>query len=692
MARRPTSRTPQGIEAWLPPKLQPDPSAPREPDGTVRTRAMGRLGVIAMCLGVGFLSLGWKASTLMLQPDHRLEGKAKLQFEKSVQVEGRRGNILDRNGKILATTVDLVAAHADPKRLEGDPIRINAMVDAVAPILDIDPDRLRARLSNPARRDVLLARGLTPAKAAELRRSFREAAKDLDIERSALWTREEPRRFYPSLSDGAPLLGLVGHSGSGLTGLERRFDRQLRGEMYKYVLLRDRKGRRITPETQQVDAGHTFVLTLDRDIQHVAEQALKRAVEITGAEAAFAVVTDVATGDVLALANHPTQNPNDTSLIDLGKLKNRAAMDAFEPGSVIKPFVAAAALHEELVTPDTVIDCEGGRWAVGRSVIGDDHPMRTATVTEVIQNSSNIGAAKLAFKLGAKRTLTYLTDFGFGRKTGLGLPGETRGQMRKPDTIKDIELATTAYGHGMTTNGLQLASAMATLGNGGVRMQPRLVIEVQNSQGEVVERAMPKVDRRVVSEAAARATIAMMEAVTTEGTGQQAAIDGYHVAGKTGTAWKHVDGAYSKTDRIGSFVGLLPADAPTVAIAVVVDTPTIGRSYGGVVAAPVFAEIGAFILRRDGVPVDPAMLKNPPTDEEPDQEATPSGQNPELRWTAAGKLQLPDLTGQSLRDSLVTLQGAGLSIDLEGSGLVAHQIPKPGATIVPGDTISLVLQ
>lgn len=670
---------------------QVDLPAPAEPDGVVRTRSALRLLWVGAGIALGYLLLIGQASSIMLLPDPQLEAKASIQFEEAVERQGRRGDVLDRNGEILSTSVDLFEVHADPSLI--DPTHVDEMATHLAPLLRTSSAELASKLSQHERRDVLLGRELTPDQADAVRKA---------AGREALFLVPSPRRFYPGRTDAAALLGIVGRNGAGLAGLEQTLDRYLRGETYRYVQWRDRKGRQITPKVPSVQPGNTVVLTLDRRVQRVVEEAMDHGWAAMKPAAMHAVVIDAQTGEILALSNRPAQNPNDTTQIDLNLFKNRAAMDAFEPGSVFKPFVAAAALEEGLVTPESKIDCEGGSWAVATKVIRDDHPHGVVTLAEVIKYSSNIGSAKLAFQLGARRTIDYLEGFGFNRFTGLNLPGETRGAMRPPDSIKPIELATTAYGHGVSANTLQLASAMATLANHGSRMKPMLVKEIRDAHGEVVRRFEPEEDRRVISEKTAIQTIEMMEKVTeTGGTGTRARVEGYRVAGKTGTAWKHVAGGYSSTERIGSFVGLLPADRPEVAIVVVVDSPSEGSRYGGLTAAPVFSEIGEGVMRVLAVPPDPPekqldihgqplLVKKPveDTDDEPAVARAPS----ELVWSSDGALRAPDLSGLSMRGALTTLQGAGLRISVRGTGLVASQSPAPGSRLAPGDAIEVVLQ
>lgn len=670
-------------------KWQVDLPPAAEPDGVVRARAGLRILWVAAAIGVCYLALLTQASIIMLLPDEQLEAKASVQFESAVQIEGRRGDILDRNGQILATTVSLTEVRADPAKL--DATLIPTLSSDLAPLIGEPAATIEGKLRQSERRDVLLARGLTPEQADAVRAV---------IPREGIFLSSESHRYYPGRADAATLLGVVGRNGEGLAGLEQTLDRYLTGETYRYVQWRDRKGRQIEPKAPTVQPGNTIVLTLDRQIQRVVETALDHGFERMKPLAMHAIVMDVKTGEILAMANRPTQNNNDTANLNMEVFKNRAVMDAFEPGSVFKPFVAAAALEEGLVTPESPIDCEGGTWAVAGKVIHDDHPHGVVSLAEVIKYSSNIGSAKLAFQLGTERTIRYLSNFGFGKLSGLGLPGETRGAMRPAGSIKPIELATTAYGHGVSANTIQLTAGMATLANGGVRMKPILVKEIRDAHGEVVRRNEPEVDMRVISEETARKTILMMEEVTEEGgTGTKARVSGYKVAGKTGTAWKHVSGGYSSTDRIGSFVGTIPADKPRLAIVVVVDSPSEGSRYGGLTAGPVFSEIGTSAMRLMGVPPDPALFEKKKKAPEAvattsEEEARPplSTEDAALVYLDQNNVRLPDLTGMSLRDALAALQGAGLNVAIRGSGRVSTQTPIPGTPLAPGAAVEVVLQ
>ncbi|MCB9779993.1 MAG: transpeptidase family protein [Alphaproteobacteria bacterium] len=694
---RPDTRSTVGLRtpglAGLADKLRLRPGGRREPDGLVRARSTTRLAFVGMMVLFGYIAVAAQSAWIMLLPDEQLEDTAAAQFESAVQDRGVRGDILDRDGRVLASTVELAAVHIDPALLSEDGAR--RLARTLAPALGEDADEMASRLLVPGRRDVRLADGLTPVQVAELKALVHD---DAELKHS-LFIRKDPHRFYPGRGDGTALLGVVGATEVGLAGLERVLDDQLGGDVVKYVRWRDRKGRRVTLDRPEARPGNDVTLTIDARIQRVTEAALVRAWQSTEAAGAYAVVMDVETGDILAMATVPGLNPNDGASLEMGLLKNRSVMDAIEPGSVFKPFVAAAALEDGMITEHTVLNCEKGAWVVGRKRITDEHPIGEATVGEVIKYSSNICAAKIALELGPEKTLGALSGFGFGRETGLGLPGETRGLLRDPESIRRIELATTAYGYGASASAVQLAAAIGTLGNHGVRMKPRLVAEVRNANGDLERRNPVEEDRRVVSAKTADMVVEMMEAVTRKGgTGTKAAVPGYRVAGKTGTAKKLVDGNYGSRERIGSFVGLIPADEPKLAIAVVVDGPTVGPRFGGWTAGPAFKEIAQDSLRILGVPPDPVLLaeaegRDPlePVDEPVALPAVPAVA-PAVTWTADGRLRTPDLSGLSLRDALGVVEGTGLALQVSGSGRVTTQQPGPGTVLDPGASLEVALR
>lgn len=689
----------------LPPERRRGPA--EEQALVMESRLRSKLVLGGLMVYLGFLGL--RAGQLMMWPDDRLAAAGVDLYDRTVEMHGRRGSIVDAKGRLLASTVDLPTLYANPSAAhEGD---LDAFIGRLASASGKSEQWLRERFAPRAdgRKLVELKLGdsLEPAAVDALIADVRELTRrEHRKEPPWLFKREEAVRLYPGRDMAAPLLGYTDSTDAGAAGIEKLLEKELTGDTYRIVQGMDRKGRSVeagVDETRLARAGHSVRLTLDGAIQHAAESALDKAMITSMPESAMAVVMDVHTGSILAMATRPGGNANDgASRVQQELFKNRPAMDQIEPGSVFKPFIAAAALEEGLVTPETMMDCELGHWTVSGKVIKDDHPKGIISVTEVIKYSSNIGAAKLGFMLGAEREINYLRNFGFGHTTGLSLPGEVAGSIRRPDNIRPIELATTSFGQGVTASPVQLVSAVATIANGGERMFPRIVDAVLDRYGEVEVAREARVDRRVISPDTAVTIARMMETVTEDGgTGTRARVDGYRVAGKTGTAQKVENGVYSATKRISSFVGFLPADRPEIAIAVVVDTPSIGSKYGGIVAAPVFSEIGAFTMRYlsvlpEEVPDPPQVAEAgeppppPPVHKAPPTLVRSEPLPPiEVRADGSGGWILPDLGGRSMRSAAAALQFAGVDLVVEGAGHLVSQEPLAGAHVAPGETVTL---
>jgi cell division protein FtsI (penicillin-binding protein 3) len=389
------------------------------------------------------------------------------------------------------------------------------------------------------------------------------------------------------------------------------------------------------------------------------------------------------------MANQPTYNPNAYGRFSVSSRRNRAVCDEFEPGSTLKVFLMASALNEKLVYPGKMVNCEKGVYRVGGMTIHDHHPYDRLSVSDVLRMSSNIGSAKIGKILERQRYFDYLRSFGFGEKTGLDFPGEASGQLRRPDSWFEGDLAAISFGQGMTVTALQLARAAAVVANGGLLMKADLVRQVVNDAGEVVERRSPEVVRRVISEKAAAQVRAMMELVTQEGgTGTLAAVPGYRVAGKTGTAQKvdPVTGGYSADKRVASFVGFAPAENPRVVILVVINEPKT-HVYGGLVAAPVFSRLAGQALRYFGVPpTEPDMeTPLPPVTLETVVAITSGTKQSEAN--DSGIPVMPHCLGMSCRQVLKTMEKTGLNIRIKGSGRVVDQFPKPGQAIRYGDEV-----
>ncbi|MEJ2201189.1 MAG: penicillin-binding protein, partial [Desulfuromonadaceae bacterium] len=496
---------------------------------------------------------------------------------------------------------------------------------------------------------------------------------------------EEHQRFYPNSEIGAHVIGFTGIDPKGLEGLELSYNAQMLSEGGYRVVEQDALRRGLGSGDRVVSGdqgGANLYLTLDKNVQYIAEKELAAGVAEMGAKGGSAIVLDPSSGRVLAMANQPDYNPNAFSGYRPSQWRNRAICDTYEPGSTIKVFLMAAALNEKLLTPNSLIDCENGSYEVGGKVIHDHHAYGRINAAEVIKVSSNIGAAKIGKKLERERFHRYLADFGFGSPTGIDLPGEAGGLLREPSAWFEIDLAAIAFGQGMTVTPLQLARATGVLANDGKLMSMPMVERIVTNGGEVMEEHRPELVRQVVSPEVARQVRKMMALVVTDGgTGTLAAVPGFNVAGKTGTAQKvdRVTGGYSVDKRVASFVGMVPAEQPQLVVVVLVDEPDKGV-YGGLVAAPIFSRIAEQTLR---------YLKIPPTDPQvlqslaamPLEEVLPQAIKAVFEDPGGTNLIMPDCIGMSYRQVLQLMAERGVNIKLRGSGRVVEQSPMPGRAI-----------
>jgi cell division protein FtsI (penicillin-binding protein 3) len=544
----------------------------------------------------GFAVIVIRLVNLQVLQAAELTQRADRQHWKSVSVEGPRGTIYDRNGKVLAINVEVPSAFGVPTALED----LHGAARRLAPVLNVRQTELEKKLRQD-RSFVWLARKLDPEQGRRL--------KALSLEGIGMVM--EGRRFYPKGPLLSHVLGFAGMDGEGLEGLERRYDRYLRGDKQVMMLERDALGRTVLPRgpgERGPDGGRHVVLTIDEVVQYIAEKELEEAVTNTRAKGGMAIVMNPHTGAVLGMAVNPRFDPNVVKSLTPDRWRNRPIADVFEPGSTMKMFIAAAALEEQLITPTTMLYGENGHMTVANTVIHDHEKMGWMTFSEVIQKSSNIGAAKVAMRLGERRTYDYLRRFGFGERTDVDLPGEVAGLLKSPREWGKRTLASLAMGQEIGVTGLQMASAVSAIANGGVLMKPYVVAEVRDAKGRVLGEMGPQQRRRVISQATARTLSEMLEKVVANGTGTKAAVSGIPVAGKTGTAQK-VDprtGAYSSTLVVGSFIGFLPADEPKVVIAVMVDEPQ-ADAWGGAVAAPAFRRIAEQVLPYLGVTPNSAV-------------------------------------------------------------------------------------
>jgi cell division protein FtsI (penicillin-binding protein 3) len=676
----------------------------REDDTKVRVFAIQRIQKFTVLIGVAFFALICRAAFLMLIPNEELERHASIQFQETNIIHGRRGDIFDRNKELMATSVTLNEVIINPLQIPDD--HISEVAELLAKHLNINKIKIEERIKAKKERKgqyLVAANRITPNEYKALKDELRQIYRDGDKEfrrsfKYALYSitsQQKHYRYYTGRTEGAPLLGGVkvqNHRGAG--GLEYQYDSILRGGEFVTVKVRDAQNNDLTQinpseVAPQAQDGQSLVLTIDRRIQHIVDKTISKTVKKTGAKYGYAVVVDIKTGEILASSTQPTVNINTKKAFSSwDKLKARSFIDSYEAGSVFKPLIAAAAMNEGLFSRNSLINCKGGAWRIHGMTISDEHPRKLISLNDVIKYSSNIGAAQLILALGKEKAIEYLRDYGFGIATGLEFPGEPRGVLRSADNVKSVELITMSYGYGLTSTLTQMVMAYASLGNEGKLMKPLLVKEILNTENEVIEKFEPKVLNQVVSPDVALVTLKIMQTVVDDGTAKNAQVRGYSVAGKTGTAKKAVAGGYSKTERIGSFVGLIPVNNPRLAIGISIDTPTIGSTYGGAVAAPAFAEIAHESMRILGVPVDPKLIEV--EEEESIYDLPPP--IPEIIWTEKGKVIIPDLTGLTLRDALSTLQVANLDITFNGSGRVIDQRPVAGSHLAPTQRIEMTLQ
>jgi cell division protein FtsI (penicillin-binding protein 3) len=632
----------------------------------------GRILAVGGGIAVLLLMVALRIVQLTLADSVDLATKARRQHHEQIHISAHRGAILDRHGEQLASSIERPSLFVRPRRVAAaDRVRAQA---ALATALDLPPRAIASKLASQSN-FVWLKRAVTPREQADVQR--------LDI--AGLGEVTEARRFYPHGSAAAQVLGFAGVDLQGVEGIERVYDRDLRPLPRTLEIERDALGREILidgMDDPRLLDGATIQLTLDVGLQTIAERALEQGVRDAQAKAGTAIVLDPWTGEILALANAPTFDPNDRGTIPPAHRRNRAINDFYEPGSTFKAMLAAAALEHGVVRPDEMIFCENGAMPVGKWVINDHHRHGWLSVAESIAVSSNIAAAKIGEKLGRERYHAFLTDLGFGKPTGVDLPAEVGGLMRPVASWSRISLMTMSFGQGIAVTPLQMARAFAAIANGGQVVQPYVGMRAVAASGETLWEHRPKILRRIMKPETARTVTAMLEQVVEEGgTGTKARIAGVRVAGKTGTSQKVEPGSgrYSPDARVASFVGFLPADAPRLVILVMVDEPQTSK-YGGMVAAPVFQAIGTAAMERLGlIPADPRA---------PAWQEAAATLPPEAPSAPSG---VPSFIGLSKRRAVERARDLGWMVQVTGEGWVQSQTPAPGAAAAPGKELVLSL-
>jgi len=625
--------------------------------------------------------IGGRAFQLQVLQGDKLMRLGQRQHLKEWIVLPKRGAFVDRSGEPLALSMESQSVYARPHRIQ-EPDRVSSRL---AEILNLRLAEVRQKiLSNKP--FVWIKRQVSSAEAEKIQ------ALNLD----GIGMYYEPNRHYPQGQLAGQVIGFVGRDSEGLEGLELKYNDYIRGETGSSVTERDALGRRVLVEGVmglQIPPGSDIHLTLDTSIQHMAEKELEGAVLKYRAKAGVAIVVDPRTGEVLALANYPSFDPNQYMKLSPEQRRNRAVTDSFEPGSTFKTILAAAALEEGVVGKDDLFYCEMGKYPYAGRIVHDTHPHGWLSFAKILQVSSNIGFTKVAEKVKKERYFKYIEKFGFGHPTGIDVPGEVPGLVRKPESWSGIDLATHAFGQGISTTPLQMVMAYAAIANGGFLMRPYVTRRIVSPRGEVLLENQPHVVRRVIGEKNAKLLAAMLRDVTNEGgTGTMANIEGFEVAGKTGTAQKAdpVHGGYSKK-RVASFVGFVPANDPRLVALVMIDEPE-SQVYGGVVAAPAFRNIAQGALRRMAVAPEKA-IPMAATAKQMDSLAPRLVKRAEA--SAPAELDadaMPSFIGLSFREALEKAQTLKIKVRLQGSGYVIKQVPAAGARWSEEQTLVLNLQ
>jgi cell division protein FtsI (penicillin-binding protein 3) len=536
------------------------------------------VGMIAL----GFVGLAGRAAWVQVFGNAFFQRQGEVRFARTLELPANRGRIIDRNGMLLATSVPVPSIWAIPEDVERDPAKLRQL----ARLLEMPMAELDKKLADEDKTFVWIKRQIDDGVARQI------AALDL----KGIYQRKEYQRRYPEGEAAAHIVGFTNVEDHGQEGMELTFDKQLAGRPGSRRVIKDRMGRAVEDIGEQVPPvdGKDLQLSIDSKVQFFAYQKLRDAVQQNKAKAGSVIVLDAQTGEVLALANYPSYDPGHRQNLSGAQLRNRALTDTFEPGSTMKPIVISLALQKGIVTPDTVIATNGGRLTITGSTIHDDGPSQALTVREVIQKSSNVGAAKIALQMPAREMWEMYTQVGFGQKPQIAFPGAVSGRLRPYKSWRPIEQATMAYGYGLSVSLFQLAHAYSMFARDG-ELAPATLLKADG----------PVAGVRVLQPQIAQEMRQILHLVTMSGgTAPRAQTQGYSVGGKTGTAHKQEGRGYAAKKYRGIFVGMAPIDKPRIVVAVMIDEPSAGQYFGGQVAAPVFSATVQQSLRLLGVQPD----------------------------------------------------------------------------------------
>jgi len=705
-----------------------------------------RFWLICLFFGMWFLAIATRLIWLQVIQHKAYVDRALRQQQRTFEVAPRRGVLYDRNLREMAMTVQVDSIYADPAQI----VDKKAAAHILAAIVHTDPtdghtteSEIAAHLA-AGRNFAWIARRVRPEVSARIRA----------LNMKGIFFQKEFQRFYPDNNIAAQVLGYVGVDDNGLGGLELKFDEQLHGTPGEMLTAMDARRQVLGSSEHEPEPGRNMVLTIDENIQYMAEKALDHAMERTQAQNGTVVIQDSHTGQILALAIRPSYNPNDFRHTTPERLRNHAVSDVYEPGSTFKLVTYATALDQKVTTPDDMIDCQGGQITLAGRVIHDDKSDRglgVVSVSTALARSSDVAAVKLALKIGPDHFYDSIRAFGFGSRSGVELPGETRGLLQPVKRWGGSSIGSIAIGQEIAVTPVQLVTMVSTIANGGMYLPPHVLFPGQVDSptqmplvaqpfkaGADVPNPLPEGSHRVISTMAAAQMRKMMEGVVLFGTGKPAQLNGYSSGGKTGTAQK-IDPAthkYSKSMHVASFAGFAPVNNPVISVAVVIDTPK-GDYYGTSVSAPVFAEVGQQVLEYLGVqhdidlkpvvanakPVKPATEDDSSVDErdiqglyqaandlpsddplrggpQPIPAPTKPTANTNAPATASApqtpqtvtindpnKIRVPSLTGLPIRKVIEQAAATGLQVQIIGNGTCRQQAPSPGSMVTPNTKI-----
>jgi len=546
-----------------------------------RSETINNIRVIGLLFIVFFFIIGFRGYSLQVLSADKLSKIIKKQTERNIELLPKRGTIYDRNGSELSVSIDVESLFARPHLIENKGLA----AIKISRILGVSHKTILKKFKKN-KGFVWIKRQIPPEDASKIKKL---GIKGLDFT-------DESQRFYPNKELAAQMLGFVGDDPRGLEGIEYEYDSVLKGKSKFLAINRDALGRQLFVDganTSEEVQGNDITLTIDKNIQYIAEKELQAAISLSKAKNGIAIVMEPATGKVLAMAVAPLFNPNQYKKYERKTWRNRAITDEFEPGSTFKTFLMASALEENIIKPKDIFFCENGSYRVANRVIHDTHPHGWLNATKILKYSSNIGVSKIARHLGSELFYQHIRKFGFGEETGVAFPSEANGSIPRPYHIPEHTRSAMAFGQGISVSPLQLAAAYSSIANGGLYMKPYFIEKISHPNGMVIQETTPQVLRRVVSERTARTVRNMLKTVVSKGgTGEKAKTASYHVAGKTGTSQK-IDkelNTYSSEKLIASFAGFAPADDPAITVLVIIDEPEKMMS-GGAIAAPTFSRI-----------------------------------------------------------------------------------------------------